>query len=336
MPDGALTPGGGAAEDPVAAVRRFSRFYTRRVGALRPGLLGSGLPLAEARLLYEVAAAARDGGPSRTAAELGRALDLDEGHLSRVLRRLEARGLLARLRDPTDRRRVVLAPTPDGQEAFAGLDAASRAEVEGWLAPLSDAARRRLVAALGEAERLLGGSDGAGAEAPGVPPPARLRRHRPGDIGWIAARHGALYAAEYGWDSSFEALVAEIGARFLRENDPAREACWIAEAGDGSGAPLGSVMLVRAKEDAADEATAQLRLLLVDPAARGQGLGRRLVEECESFARGVGYRRIMLWTNSCLAAARRIYDAAGYRMVRAEPHRSFGHDLVGEIWEKPL
>lgn len=325
MPDGARHPApdprGGGADSQIAALREFGRFYTRRLGALQPGLLGSDLPLAEARMLYELAQA-----PSSTAAELARRLGLDQGHLSRVLRRLEGRGLLTRRADPADGRRARLALTREGRAAFAQLDQAARDQAAAWLAPLPETGRRRLVGALEEARRLL--DPPAAGEADAL---IALRTHRPGDIGWIVERHGALYAEEYGWDTTFEALVAEIGAAFLRRHDPARERCWIAE--DAAGERLGSVMIVRDGEDAA---TARLRLLLVEPAARGRGLGRRLVAQAEAFAREAGYRRATLWTNSCLLAARRIYAAAGWRMTRAEPYRGFGHDLVGETWEKDL
>jgi DNA-binding MarR family transcriptional regulator/ribosomal protein S18 acetylase RimI-like enzyme len=321
MPDGAMQPGRNRGiEGRIAAIREFSRFYTRRVGALRPGLLGSDLPLAEARLVYELAQA----GPSCAAADLARGLGLDQGHLSRLLRRLEARGLVARDADPADARRARIALTRAGRAAFARLDRAARDEAAEWLAPLAEAEQRRLLAALAETRRLLGGTDAAAA------PPITLRTHRPGDIGWIVERHGALYAEEYGWDCTFEALVAEIGAAFLRGHDPARERCWIAE--DATGERLGSVMIVRGD----DAATAKLRLLLVEPAARGRGLGRRLVAEAEAFARAAGYAAAALWTNSCLLAARRIYAAAGWRLTRAEPYRGFGHDLVGETWDKTL
>jgi DNA-binding MarR family transcriptional regulator/predicted N-acetyltransferase YhbS len=333
MPDGAVPPppppplgqAGGGIEGRIAAIRAFGRFYTRRVGALRPGLLGSGLPLAEARILYETAQA----GPSCAAADLARALGLDQGHLSRVLRRLEARGLLARRADPADARRARIAPTRAGRAAFARLDRAAHEEVAGWLAPLAEAEQRRLVAAMAEARRLL--DPDAAAAAAAEPEGIALRPHRAGDIGWVVERHGALYAAEYGWDSGFEALVAEIGAAFLRGHDPARERCWIAEEA-ATGRRLGSVMIVRGE----DAATAKLRLLLVEPEARGRGLGRRLVAEAEAFARAAGYAAATLWTNACLLAARRIYAAAGWRLTRAEPYRGFGQDLVGETWDKAL
>jgi DNA-binding MarR family transcriptional regulator/N-acetylglutamate synthase-like GNAT family acetyltransferase len=300
----------------VAAVRRFNRFYTGSLGLLDEGLLDTPWSLSDARLLYELAQR-RD----PTATELGRALRLDRGYLSRLLRGLERRGMLGRRRSEDDARRSHLRLTAKGRRGAALLDARSQAQVRALLAPLSEARQAQLVEAMGAIERLLGA------------PAARdrtfvLRAHRPGDLGWIVARHGALYREEYGFNEEFEALVAEIVASFVRHFDPARERCWIAEH-DGTNA--GSVMLVRQSRT-----VAKLRLLLVEPWARGLGIGRRLVEECLRHARVCGYRKMVLWTQSNLVAARAVYREAGFSLVRKEPHRSFGHDLVGEFWQRAL
>src|SRR5262245_23357016 len=300
----------------VDVVRRFNRFYTRRIGALRAGLLDSPFSLAEARLLYELANRERP-----TAAELARDLGLDAGYLSRMLRGLERRRLLIRERSKSDGRQSLLALTAEGSRTFGTLNTRSTAEVRTMLGKLSDAGQRRLVEAMRDVERLLGA-------APATKIPYLLRPHRPGDMGWVVHRHGAVYAQEYGWDERFEALVATIVARFIDKFDAKREQCWIAER---DGEIVGSVFLV-----SKSPTVAQLRLLYVEPSARGLGIGRRLVDECERFARERGYRKIMLWTNSVLHAARHIYETAGYRLVAEEPHHSFGHDLVGQTWELKL
>jgi DNA-binding MarR family transcriptional regulator/GNAT superfamily N-acetyltransferase len=300
----------------VETVRRFNRFYTRRIGVLREDLLGSPYTLAEARLIYELAHRDRP-----TAAELGRDLALDAGYLSRLLRGLERSGVLTRTRSASDSRRNHLALTGKGRRAFAALNARSNSEVAALLEHLPDPEQRGLVSALEIVEKALGARP-----APGTP--YLLRTHQPGDMGWIIGRHGALYAREYGWDETFEALVAEIAARFIRSFDPKRERCWIAER---DGRNVGAVCLVRKSAT-----VAQLRLLIVEPDARGLGIGRRLVTECERFARRAGYRKIVLWTNDILDAARHLYEEAGYRLVKAEPHHSFGKDLVGQYWELGL
>jgi len=300
----------------IASVRRFNRFYTRTIGVLDEGLLQSRFSLTEARVLYELAHRDRP-----AASELARDLHLDPGYLSRILRSFRRQGLIDRARAAGDGRRSQLSLTTAGEAAFAPLDRRSRDEIAALLSPLTASAQRRLLAAMRGIERLL---DPAPAEAQ----PFVLRPPEPGDIGWVAARHGAIYAAEYGFDSRFEALVAEIAATFVTHFDPQRERCWIAEK---DGEPVGSVFLVKDTDSAA-----KLRLLLVEPAARGLGIGRRLVEESVGFAQATGYREITLWTQSLLAAARRIYQAAGFRLVRTEPHHSFGHDLVGEFWELTL
>ncbi len=299
-----------ALDNRIAAVRRFSRFYTRVIGALHDGLLHSSFSLAEARVLYELAQRA-----GATATELGRELDLDPGYLSRILQRIERDGLLARAPSPIDRRQSLLSLTPAGHDAFAPLDARSREEIGALLAPLAESAQASVVAAMGCIEASLGAPRSG---------PWLLRQHRPGDIGWVVGRHGALYAEEYGFDARFEALVARVAGEFLALHDPVRERCWIAEY---DGVNVGSVFLVRQSDE-----EAKLRLLLVEPAARGLGIGRRLVAECISFARETGYRRIALWTNEVLVAARAIYQQAGFRLVASKPHSDFGPPMVGEDW----
>jgi DNA-binding MarR family transcriptional regulator/GNAT superfamily N-acetyltransferase len=301
------------ADPRVEAVRRFNRLYTRRIGALQAAHLDTPFSLTEARLLYELAHRA-DPTLSVLAAELG----LDRGYLSRLLRALERRGLVARRREAGDARRQPLRLTGKGARAFAALEARTRDEVGSMLNALPGDARKRLVDALGAVEGLLGGSAGE----------LRLRSPRPGDLGWVVQRHGELYREEYGYDERFEALVAEIAARFVKRFDAKRERCWIAER---DGVRVGAVFLVRKSAR-----TAQLRLLLVEPSARGIGLGKRLVGECIAFARGAGYRRLVLWTQSELAAARGIYQKAGLRLVARERHRSFGKSLTGEYWALEL
>ncbi len=300
----------------VDAVRRFNRFYTLRIGVLRPALYASAFSLAEVRVLYELAHAAAPPTASALAASLG----LDPGYLSRILRGFAARGYVRRTRSAKDAREHLLALTPAGRKAFATLDRASAAETGTLLAALSDDAQARVTAAMRTIEDTLG--------EPAAPVPVVLREHRPGDIGWVVARHGALYAQEYGWDITFEALVAEIAAKFVREFDPRAERCWIAERGGGN---VGCAFVVRRSAR-----VAQLRMLLVEPSARGLGVGRRLVQECLAFARRVGYRRMMLWTNAGLDAARHLYDEAGFHLVGEERHRSFGKVLVGQTFELDL
>ena len=302
----------------IAAVRRFSRFYTRRIGVLHEGLLGGPLSLTEGRVIYELA---QHG--TATATGLGGELGLDAGYLSRILRGFEERGLIDRRPSEMDGRQTLLSLTERGREAFAAIDARSRSEIGGMLEALPAAERQALVAALGRAEAVLGGAD------PQEPrPPCVLRPHRPGDMGWVVHRQGVLYAEEYGWDEGFEALVAEIVAAFIRDFVPGRERCWIAER---AGEIVGSVFLVRQSDE-----VAKLRLLYVEPSARGGGIGHRLVEACIGLAREAGYRRITLWTNDVLVAARRIYQQAGFRLMAEERHHSFGADLVGQNWELEL
>ena len=299
----------------IDAVRRFNRFYTRRIGVLREGLLGSPYTLAEARLLYELAQGGR-----ATASALGRDLGLDLGYLSRLLQSLRHRGLVQAKRAAHDGRQSLLTLTAKGRRAFSVLNSRSRGEMAQMLKPLPEQELARLVGAMKTVETLLSGEK--------TQAQILLREHRPGDLGWIVHRHGALYAEEYGWDERFEALVAEIAARFVKHFDAERERCWIAEM---DGERVGSVLVVKQSRS-----TAKLRLLLVEPKARGRGLGRRLVEECIAFARAKGYRKLALWTQSNLAAARAIYKQCGFRLARKERHSSFGYDLVGEFWQLEL
>jgi DNA-binding MarR family transcriptional regulator/GNAT superfamily N-acetyltransferase len=303
----------------VAAMRRFSRFYTARIGALREGLHDSPFSLTEARILYELAHRDR-----LTAAQLARELALDPGYLSRLLRAFARRGLLARTTSPDDGRQSLLALTKAGRAAFAPLNQASREEIAALLTPLSEQQQRRLIAAMHVIEGLLSDTPEPGAARE----PYLLREHRVGDIGWIAHRQGVLYAEEYGWDERFEALVAEIGAHFITHFDPAKERCVIAER---AGEIVGSAFVVKQSPR-----VAKLRLVYVEPSARGLGIGRRMVEECIRFARLKRYRKMVLWTNDILVSARRIYEAAGFTLVSEERHHSFGHDLVGQYWELAL
>jgi DNA-binding MarR family transcriptional regulator/GNAT superfamily N-acetyltransferase len=300
----------------VATVRRFNRFYTKQIGLLHEGYLESPFSLSEVRVLYELAHREKP-----TAAELGRELGLDAGYLSRILRGFERRRLVERTASKDDGRQSHLALTERGRAAFAPLQARSHADIGAMLRKLSGADQKRVLEAMHAIEGLLGGKPEGKA-------PYVLRPHQPGDMGWVVHRHGALYAQEYGWDERFEGLVASIVAKFIQHYDPKRERAWIAEK---DGEIVGSVFLVRQSAT-----VAKLRLLLVEPQARGLGVGARLVGECVRFARQAGYRKITLWTNSVLRAARRIYESAGFRLVHRERHRSFGHDLVGETWELPL
>jgi DNA-binding MarR family transcriptional regulator/GNAT superfamily N-acetyltransferase len=300
----------------ISAVRAFNRFYTSKLGVLDQHRLQSPFSLSEARVLYEVA-----NRQEAAAKEIGIELGLDPGYLSRIVQKFDEDGLITRKPLAADRRQFRLGLTAKGRQAFAKLERSSHDEVAAMLAGLPGGERRRLVQAMTAIERLLGASGAS-------PEPAMLRGHRAGDMGWVVQSHGALYASEYGFDAAFEALVAEIVAKFLGSFDASRERCWIAEI---DGAQVGSVFLVRHSDD-----VAKLRLLLVDPAGRGQGLGQRLVAECIAFARASGYRKITLWTQSILVAARKIYQRAGFVLVASEPHRSFGQNLVGKTWEREL
>jgi DNA-binding MarR family transcriptional regulator/GNAT superfamily N-acetyltransferase len=300
----------------IAAVRAFNRFYTRKLGVLDQHLMKSPYSLSEARVLYELA---HREDPS--AKEIGIELGLDAGYLSRIVQNFDENGLITRKPLESDRRQYRLGLTAKGRQAFAKLESSSKDDVGVMLAALPSGGSQKLVGAMAEIERLLGKTNASS-------PPAILRGHHPGDMGWVVQSHGALYASEYGFNSSFEALVAEIAAKFLTSFDASRERCWIAEL---DGAPVGSVFLVRHTDD-----VAKLRLLLVDPAGRRHGLGRRLVAECVAFAQACGYRKITLWTQSILVAARKIYQDAGFVPVASEPHRSFGQSLIGETWEREL
>jgi DNA-binding MarR family transcriptional regulator/GNAT superfamily N-acetyltransferase len=302
--------------DQIAAVRAFNRFYTRMLGVLDQQLLKSPFSLSEARVLYELATC-----ETPTAKEIGIELGLDAGYLSRIIQNFDENGLVARRPLPSDRRHYRLSLTAKGRHAFAKVDCSSHDDVAAMLGSLPRGDGRRLIQAMAVIERLLGASQVS-------PQPAILREPGPGDMGWVVQSHGSLYASEYGFDSSFEGLVAEIAAKFLASFDASRERCWIA---DVDGAQVGSVFLVRHTDN-----IAKLRLLLVDPAGRGQGLGQRLVAECIAFARQCGYRKITLWTQSILVAARKIYQDAGFVLVATEPHRSFGQSLIGETWELKL
>jgi DNA-binding MarR family transcriptional regulator/N-acetylglutamate synthase-like GNAT family acetyltransferase len=302
----------------IAEVRRFNRFYTRQIGVLNEGLLRSPFSVAEARVLYELAQ--RD---KPTASALRLELNLDAGYLSRILRDFERRGLIRKKRAAKDGRQSLLSLTARGSAAFARLNGRSHEEVRTMLSGLSEAEQSRMV----EAMQTIGHLLGLGLESPRPSRPAHyiLRPRQPGDMGWVIERHGVLYAREYGLDEKFEGLVAGIVARFLERYDPKLERCWIAER---EGAPVGSVFLV-----AKSARVAQLRMLLVEPHARGLGIGRRLVDECIRFARQAGYRKVILWTNDILVSARRIYEAAGFRLAEQKPHQSFGQRLVGQTWE---
>jgi DNA-binding MarR family transcriptional regulator/N-acetylglutamate synthase-like GNAT family acetyltransferase len=305
-----------AAADRVSAIRAFNRFYTRHLGLLGDRHLDSPFSLTEMRLLYELAH--RDG---PTASELGRDLGLDAGYVSRILRRFESGGLIGRSPRKSDRRVDVLRLTAKGRAAFTPLESRARARVRSMLGRLRPDDQRRIVESMATIRGVLGGDTTAAAYT--------LRTHRPGDMGWVVHRHGAIYAKEWGYNAEFEALVARIVSDFLTRFDPARERCWIAER---RGEIVGSVFVV-----AQSKTVAKLRLLLVEPSARGLGIGRRLVDECIRFARAAGYRRLTLWTQSELDAARRIYKAAGFERVHEARHDSFGKkDLVAETWTLEL
>jgi len=300
----------------IEAVRRFNRFYTRQIGVLRESWAESPFSLAEVRVLYELAHH-----DDLTAGELGTELGLDRGYLSRILQSFEKRGFVTKTRSEKDARQTHLALTAKGRKVFAPVNNRSQQDVGSMLDALSATDQKILIESMHTIERLLGHKS-----EPKVP--YILRTHHPGDMGWIVHRHGVLYSEEYGWDEHFEALAAQITSDFIKNFDPKRERCWIAER---EGEIVGSVFLVKKSKT-----VAQLRLLLVEPNARGLGIGTRLVEECIRFARQKGYRKIVLWTNDVLKAARRVYEEAGFIMVREEPHHSFGRDLVGQYWELAL
>ncbi len=302
--------------DGVAAVRRFNRFYTRQIGLLREGLLDSPFSLTESRVLYELANREHP-----TASDLIKELDLDAGYVSRILRGFKQKGLLESKPAASDARQSLLTLTKRGRSEFTALDARSNQEITGILQPLNATDRERLVEAMRTIEGVLGG-------ATEPPAPVLLRKHRPGDLGTVVQMHGAIYAREYGFNEEFEALVADIVARFSRHYDSKWERCWMAEQ---NGRVVGSVFLVKESKK-----IAKLRLLLVDPQVRGLGLGAKLVGECVRFARQAGYRRITLWTQSVLTGARRVYEKAGFQLVSEEPRQNFGCDLISQTWELKL
>jgi DNA-binding MarR family transcriptional regulator/N-acetylglutamate synthase-like GNAT family acetyltransferase len=308
--------GSDVAQREVEAVRRFNRMYTQKIGVLSESLLDSDYTLTEVRVLYEIA---HQSGP--TAADICRALGLDAGYVSRILLRLEGRGLVERSRSTTDKRQSVLALCDAGARVLADLDVRANEETSQLLDGFGDRERARLVSALREVESILGTGDERRESYV-------LRTHRAGDMGWIVHRHGVLYAREYGWDERFESLVAEIVAKFLREFDPKRERCWIAER---NGEIVGSVLVAKESND-----VAKLRLLLVEPTARGLGIGNRLVEECVHFARNAGYKKLVLWTNSLLHTARHIYEKTGFRWVGEEEDELFGPGSKAQNWELDL
>lgn len=297
-------------------VRQFNRFYTQKIGVLHEGLLDSPFSLSEVRVLYELAHR-----ENAVAADLVKDLALDPGYLSRILRKFKTKKLIESRPSLQDRRHSILQLTKRGKDAFMPLDHRAHEEIREMLAQLSDSDQIRLVEAMQCIRELL--SPGGKSKTPYL-----LRPHQPGDMGWVVHRHGVLYAREYGWDETFEALVATIVAKFVLNFDPKRERCWIAEV---DGDLVGSVFLVKASDT-----VSELRLLLVEPEARGLGIGRRMVEECVRFAKQAGYSKTVLWTNHVLIAARRLYEQVGFKLVHEEPHHSFGHDLIGETWELDL
>jgi DNA-binding MarR family transcriptional regulator/GNAT superfamily N-acetyltransferase len=302
----------------ITAVRAFNRFYTRKLGVLDQHLGSSPYSLSEARVLYELAYRGE-----LAAKDIGTELGLDPGYLSRIVQNFDEKGLITRKPLPSDRRQYQLSLTAKGRQVFAKLELGSQNEVAAMLANLSQADTRRLTQAMATIEHLLKPAPSADKRAPFL-----LRSHRIGDIGWVISSQAALYAEDYGWDISYEALVAEICGQFIKNFDPAREHCWIAEV---DGERVGSIFLV----DGGD-GVAKLRLLGLEKKARGLGVGRALVEQCIRGARERGYRRMTLWTQSILVAARGIYQSAGFRKVAEEKHHSFGVDLVGETWEMDL
>jgi len=300
----------------IEDLRRFNRFYTKKIGVLHQGLLNSPFSLTEVRVLYELAQR-----KNLTPSQLSKDLGLDAGYLSRILRSFEKRRMIDKKPSKTDGRQILLDLTKRGQEVFAPLNARASDEIRAIINDLSEAEQNRLMQAMQTIERLLGAQPENRASY-------LLRPYQPGDMGWVVHRHGVLYAQEYGWDEQFEALVASIVAKFIQHYEPKRERCWIAEK---EGEIVGSVFLLKQSKT-----VAMLRLLLVEPKARGVGIGTRLVSECQRFARYAGYRKIRLWTNNILIAARHIYEKAGFRRIHEDPHHSFGHDLVGETWELKL
>ena len=310
-----------ASPSTVTAVRRFNRFYTRQIGVLRKTYLDSPYSLGEMRVLYELAHA-----DALTASDIARILDLDAGYLSRLLRNFEKRGLISRKTSTSDARQSHLTLTARGRKLFAPMEERSQRHAAAMLEKLDSAQQVQVVAAMDSIEMLLSGATATKSDAE---PSYRLRDPRPGDFGWIVSRHAELYLQEYGWGEPFEGLCAQIVADFVNNFDSGKERCWIAEV---DGANAGCVMIV--KDEQPD--VARLRLLLVDPKARGLGLGARLVDECVRFARAVGYTRITLWTHSVLSAARHVYESAGFRLTSSEPRHTWGKDVVAEFWDFEL
>jgi DNA-binding MarR family transcriptional regulator/N-acetylglutamate synthase-like GNAT family acetyltransferase len=300
-------------------VRSFNRFYTLKIGLLNRSLPATELTLPEARVLYELAQAPEDG---RTAAEIGRSLGMDKAHLSRIVARFITRGLATSRVSPNHRKHRLISLTAAGRKVFAAAEAAARAQVNGWLEPIDAAGRNRLAGAMRLIRAALRDREAESEEI-------SLRPLRPGDLGWITHRQAVLYTQEYGWDWTYEGLVSRILGAFVAEFDAAREDGWVAER---DGAIVGSIFLMKSD----DPALAKLRLLYVEPSARGAGVGRELVAACIARARELGYRQLTLWTNDILLAARRIYQTAGFQLVNEEPHHSFGHDLVGQTWTLDL
>jgi DNA-binding MarR family transcriptional regulator/N-acetylglutamate synthase-like GNAT family acetyltransferase len=297
----------------IESVRRFNRFYTQKIGVLQEGLLKSPFTLTQLRVLYELAYRQK-----LKAAELSSDLNLDAGYLSRILADFEKRGLIERKQSADDARQSEITLTKKGTDAFAPLNVRSHDEMEEMLSGLSPSQQNRLLQSMESIQSLLNTKNDEKVSY-------ILRPHQPGDMGWVIYRHGVLYSQEYGWDEQFEALVASICVKFLQKFDPKRERCWIAEK---DGDIVGSVFLVKHSKN-----IAQLRMLYVEPFTRGLGIGRRLVDECIRFSRQIGYKKIILWTQSNLSAARHIYEATGFKIIKKEPHHIFGHDLVSEIWE---
>jgi DNA-binding MarR family transcriptional regulator/L-amino acid N-acyltransferase YncA len=302
----------------IADILRFNRFYTQKIGVLNEGLLRSEFSLTESRVIYELANREQP-----TAGELARDLELDAGYLSRILRRLEKQDMLMRRRSTKDGRQSLLRLTGAGRKRFAMLNRRSHDDIAESLQGISERQQQRLLSAMADISEVWDDTPPDTAVQSYL-----LRPHKVGDIGWIIHRHGVLYAREYGWDETFEALVAEIAAAFINHFKPGRECCWIAEK---NGEIAGSAFVVEQSKT-----IAKLRLVYVEPQARGLGIGKRLVHQCMDFARDAGYRRMSLWTNDVLHTARAIYEKAGFRLVKSAPHHSFGKDLIGQHWETKL
>jgi DNA-binding MarR family transcriptional regulator/GNAT superfamily N-acetyltransferase len=299
------------------AVRSFNRFYTRQIGVLDEGLLASPFSLTQARVLFELGTR-----KAVTAREIGDALGLDAGYLSRMVQNFASHGLIRREPSPHDGRQIVLSLTPEGKKAFRELDRKSQALTAEQLSRLSAPQRERLLLMMKNIQRTFSPEPDKGT--------LKIRTHRAGDIGWAIERHGRIYTDEFGWTADFEAMVATLFAQFASKHDPEMERCWIAEVDDER---VGCVFVVRYADD---PTIAQLRCLLVDPKGRGMGVGKRLVDECLAFAKAAGYAKMLLWTNDVLTSARHIYEVAGFALTKEERHHSFGHDLVGQIWMRDL